>query len=352
MFTKLYKKFMNQHLIIQRSHMNILISGGTGFIGYHLIRSLIQKGHTVTCIIRPSSNIEKLKCFDVQYVLSDEVKKGRVDFYQFDIVYHLASIRHKWGTSWNEYIRSGQEYTEMLLKSSIGKITQFIFCSSVAVYGYTDKLPISESSEKNPHNLYGKMKLECENLITSYNKKYDLPYTILRPSIVYGENDPQGMMTRLIKMIYDNSYRTIGNGYNRIQCVYIEDFVDIMEKIGTSLAPTNDGFIVSYKYPIIINDLVKLIRNELHKKVILDIKIPILFARFSALIIEKAYQVGIRLTGSEPIIAREKVDTMVKDVVYDISKIENVCGFLPEFSYERGIYRLIQTLIQENKWKV
>ena len=345
MFTKLYKKFMNQHLIIQRSNMNILISGGTGFIGYHLIRRLIQKGHTVTCIIRPNSNIEKLKCFDVQYILSDEVKKGRVDFYQFDIVYHLASIRHKWGTSWNEYIQSGQEYTEMLLKSSIGKITQFIFCSSVAVYGYTDKLPISESSEKNPQNLYGKMKLECENLITSYNKKYDLPYTILRPSIVYGENDLQGMMTRLIKMIHNGTYHTIGNGNNRIQCVYIDDFVDILEKIGTNFHPTNNDFIVSYKYPITINDLVKLIRNELHKKVILDIKIPILFARLFAMIIEKAYQVGIKITGNEPIIAQEKVDTMVKDVVYDISKIENAYDFFPTFSYRHGINRLINSLL-------
>ena len=332
--------------------MNILISGGTGFIGYHLVRRLVSRDHAVTCIIRQNSDIEKLKEFSIEYISFEKILNNELDFNNFDVVYHLASIRHKWGTSWSEYVKSGQEYTEMLLKSSIGKIIQFIFCSSVAVYGYTNTLPISESSEKNPHNLYGKMKLECENLVTLYYEKYDLPYTILRPSIVYGENDPQGMMTRLVKMIYNKSYHTIGNGNNRIQCVYIEDFIDILEKIGTNYHPTNDDFIVSYKYPITINDLVKLVRNELHKKVTLDIKIPEWFARFFAMIIEKAYHTGIKLIGHEPIIAQEKVDTMVKDVAYDISKIENVCNFVPGVSYKQGLNRLIYSLIQENKWKV
>jgi len=332
--------------------MNILISGGTGFVGYNLIKRLVGNGHAITSIIRSNSNIEKLKGFNIQYISYEEIKNSDIDFYKYDVVYHLASIRHKWGTSWNEYVKSGQEYTEMLLTSSVGKITHFIFCSSVAVYGYTNTLPISENSEKNPHNLYGKMKLECENLVTLYNEKYDLPFTILRPSIVYGENDPQGMMTRLVKMIYDNSYHTIGNGNNRIQCVYIEDFIDILEKTGTNFHPTNDDFIISYQYPININDLVKLIRNELHKKVILDIKIPEWFARFFAMIIEKSYHFGIKLTGPEPIIAQEKVDTMVKDVVYDISKIENACDFVPGVSYKQGINRLIYSLAQENKWKV
>jgi len=332
--------------------MNILVTGGTGFIGYHLISRLIMKRHTVTCVVRRSSNIEKLQQFNIKYVYIEDIMDKRIDFYQFDILYHLASIRHKWGTSWNKYIQSGQEFTEILLKSSIEKIAHFIFCSSVAVYGYSKELPISENTERKPYNLYGKMKLECENLVTLYNEKYDLPYTILRPSIVYGENDQQGMMTRLINMIHNNSYHTVGNGRNRIQCIYIEDFINILEKIGTNFHPSNDDFIVSYKYPIEINNLVKLIRNELQKKVILDIKIPEWFARFSANIIEKIYQIGIKLTGPEPIIAQEKVDTMVKDVVYDISKIEKEYDFKPIFSYEHGIRGLVHNLAQENKWKV
>jgi len=132
--------------------MNILISGGTGFVGYHLIKCLVNKGHLITCIIRPNSKTETLKAFDVQYISTEEIINKQIDFFQFDIVYHLASIRHKWGTSWNKYIQSGQDFTEMLLKSSIGKIAHFIFCSSVAVYGYSEELPISEETERKPYN--------------------------------------------------------------------------------------------------------------------------------------------------------------------------------------------------------
>jgi len=263
----------------------------------------------------------------------------------------LASIRHKWGTSWLEYCNSGQKYTKLLLEKSAGKISNFIFCSSVAVYGYPDELPISESTPRKPVNLYGKMKLECEKLVQEFGENERLPYTILQPSIIYGENDPTGMMTRLIKMIYNGSYRTIGSGFNSIKTIYIQDLIDIFGKVGTKLQPKNSEYIITYKKPISINDLVKIIKFKLDKNSVNQIKIPEGFARMCALILESSYKFGIKLTGDVPIIANEKIDTMTKNVGYDISKAKKDLGFNPEVSYEEGLDKLISFLAKENEWK-
>jgi len=333
--------------------MNILITGSTGFIGYHLIKRLSRKGHTISCVIRRSSKTKKLREFPIDFLFYTDIANNRVDFTQFDVVYHLASIRHKWGTTWEEYRQTGQEFTRHLIKSSVGKVNHFIFCSSVAVYGFPKALPISESSPRKPVSLYGKMKLECENIIYNYCEQYNLPeFTIIQPSIVYGEYDPNGMMTRLIKMLYDGIYHTIGNGKNHMQFIFIEDLIDLFEKVGTSLKPTNSSFIAAYKESIAVNDLVNIIKEKLDKKVTFDLKIPRWFARISADLLEISYKAGLKLTGSEPLIAKEKIDTMTKNVEYDIAKAERQLDFKPIFSYEAGIDKMVSYLKKELRWKV
>ena len=160
-------------------NMEILITGSTGFIGYHLINRLIEKGHSLTCLVRNSSNLRRLKEFSLNYIHLDDIKNGNFNNRKFDVLYHLASIRHKWGTSWSDYCESGQNYTKMLLKMSPNRISHFVFCSSVAVYGYPDNLPISEDTPKKPMNLYGKMKLECEKLVKNFSGKNNIPFTII-----------------------------------------------------------------------------------------------------------------------------------------------------------------------------
>ena len=333
--------------------MNIFVTGGTGFIGYHPIKRLIQKGHKVSCVIRKSSRTRKLRGLPINLIFFNDLRDNRIDFSQFDVVYHLASIRHRWGTTWEEYRKTGQDFIKLLLESSIGKISHFVFCSSVAVYGFPKALPISELSLRKPISLYGKMKVECENIIYNYREHYGLPeFTIIQPSIVYGEHDPRGMMSRLIKMIKDGSYHTIGNGRNHLQLIYIEDLIDLFEKVGTQMQPTNSSYIASYKESISVNDLVIMIRERLKKKTICELKIPRWFAKMSAALLELSYKAGLKVTGSEPVIAKEKVDTMTKNVHYDISKAEQKLEFKPIFSYEAGLDNLVSYIIKEHRWKV
>jgi nucleoside-diphosphate-sugar epimerase len=322
--------------------MKILITGASGFIGSHLVQRLSEQGHSLTCVIRNRSNIEFLRQFKVKFLQLDNLMSGKIILSDVDTVYHLAGIRHKWGTSWQDYRESGYNYTKRLLELSKGKAGHFVFFSSVAAYDYPRCLPINETTPKNPHNLYGKSKLQCEEVIREYNRMYGIPFTIIQPSIVYGERDMTGMLTRLIRMIHQGKYLTVGKGVNRLQMIYIRDLIDFSIKAGTENLPTNDDYIVSYKSPISVNKLVELIKAKLRlKQKRVNIKIPEWFARASASVLETCYKLGIPLTGREPIIAQEKIDTMVKDVWYDISKASKVFDFSPQVDYIDGIARVV-----------
>jgi nucleoside-diphosphate-sugar epimerase len=321
--------------------MNILITGASGFIGSHLVQRLTQLGHSIICVVRKESNIEFLSEFDVKFLQLDDLMSARVTLADVDTIYHLAGIRHKWGTSWGDYQESGYHYTKRLLELSKGKARHFVFFSSVAVYDYPKSLPINESSPKNPHNLYGKSKLQCEEVIREYNRMYGVPFTIIQPSIVYGERDVTGMLTRLIRMIHQGKYLTVGKGVNRLQMIYIQNLIDFSIKAGIENAPTNEEYIVSYKSPITVNELIELIHRELGLPQGASIKIPEWFARATAGILETSYKLGIPPAEREPVIAQEKIDTMVKDVWYDISKSSRVFDFYPHIDYLEGIERVI-----------
>jgi len=323
--------------------MNILITGASGFIGSHLVQRLSEQGHSLTCVIRKDSNIEFLRQFEVKFLQLHDLMDREITFSDIDTVYHLAGIRHKWGTSWQDYQESGYNYTRRLLELSKGEVKHFVFFSSVAVYDYPKYLPINESTPKNPHNLYGKSKLQCEKVIREYNRMFGIPFTIIQPSIVYGERDAAGMLTRLIKMIHQGKYLTVGKGANRLQMIYIQDLTDFAIRVGIENPPTNEDYIVSYKSPIIVNRLVELIKAKLGlEPQRVNVKIPEWFARASAGVLEACYKLGIPLTGAEPIIAQEKIDTMVKDVWYDISKATRVFDFSPYVDYIDGVEKVVE----------
>lgn len=325
--------------------MKIFLTGGTGFIGSNLAERLTAEGHDLFCMIRKSSNAEFLRSLNVHLLLQDEVLAGEHDFAQFDICLHLAAIRHKWGTSEEAYRTSTLHLTKRLLDLSLGKIEQFIFCSSIAVFGWPPQLPISDENPYAPVSLYGKLKVEAEKLIFRYHEEKGLPVTVVRPSITYGRRDYTGMVTKLILMLNSGTYRTVGSGKNRVQLCYIDDLIDgFMAVLGNQKA-IGEGFIITAENPISINRLVDIICENINNKPP-KIKIPVWFARCCATTLEASYKLGIKLTGAEPIIANERIDVMTEDRAYDISKAKKVLGYEPNVDYEEGIKRTVDWVLK------
>jgi len=155
--------------------MNFIVTGGAGFIGSHLTKHLIKKGHNVTVIDNlRRGNLDNLK----------EIK-DKIDFQEIDIldyekmrdvaknvngVFHqaaLGSVPDSFKEP-EEYHRVNVVGTENVFKLAKEFDFKVVYASSSSVYGNQEKFPIKEDADKNPLNPYGKTKLDCEHLAKKY----------------------------------------------------------------------------------------------------------------------------------------------------------------------------------------
>lgn len=220
--------------------MNILVTGGAGFIGRYLTEYLLDNNQITIYDDLSNSSIEK-----IAFLISKGVKfiKGDIlDFEKlldssknFDIIVHLAAKSDVIESMINpEYtINVNLNGTINLLRCCVqNKIKKIIFASSAAVYGNHDDI-ISEKTLTAPLSPYGKSKLDAEKEIQRYAKENNLKYFILRIFNVYGkgQNDQYaGVISKFLKNISENKMLIIyGDGKQMRDFVSVYDVVDAFD---------------------------------------------------------------------------------------------------------------------------
>ena len=155
--------------------MNLIVTGGAGFIGSHLTKYLIKKGHTVSVIdsLRRGNfdNLREIKDqIDFQEIDILDYEKMRNIAKNADGIFHqaaLGSIPQSFKEP-EEYHRVNAIGTENVLKLAKEFGFKVVYASSSSVYGNQDKFPIKEDAEKKPLNPYGQSKLESEQFAKKY----------------------------------------------------------------------------------------------------------------------------------------------------------------------------------------
>ncbi len=214
--------------------MNYVITGGAGFIGSHLARSLLEKGHSVKIIDNLStgamSNLDdilaKISFHDtdiLDYQNLEKILQGT------NGIFHLAAL-----TSVPESYLKQKEYNDVNVRGTenVFKIAEkfhikTVFASSSSVYGNTKNIPTHESEKRDPINPYGITKLEAENLAVRYSKNCDI--VGLRYYNVYGKamiNTGAGVITQFHQNIQQSKSPVIdGDGTQMRDFVHIDDVV-------------------------------------------------------------------------------------------------------------------------------
>jgi len=178
--------------------VKVLVTGGAGFIGSHVVDKLIQEKCQVVIIDNLSTglrkNINPAATFIQLDIRSDEILTIFMTE-KFDFVIHLAAqtMVHK-SLEMPDYdcdinILGTVNILEACRKANVKRIA---FSSTAAVYGNVTTLPVVETSQKAPASFYGLSKLTCENYLSLYKKVYGLDYMILRYANVYGERQGDG----------------------------------------------------------------------------------------------------------------------------------------------------------------
>ena len=241
--------------------LNILVTGGNGFIGSHLVKRLEYLGHRVSVVDTMAKNgsykldICRPEFVDLMFKLKPQV------------VYHLAADNRVTSTA-QATLQSNVIGTFNVLEASrLAKIKQFIFTSSAAVYGESKQLPIKESWPTKPISAYGLSKLTDELYCRLFQEYF--PTTIFRFANVYGpgqnSSSEGGVVAIFIRRILDNRSVVIyGTGKQTRDFVYVADVVDAL--IAALDRPQSATLNIGSNQPISIISLIELIEKIIGKK--------------------------------------------------------------------------------------
>jgi len=253
--------------------LRILITGGAGFVGKHLVKSLIKNNHSVTIFDNYSNSSES----SIQSLL-DKINfvKGDITNYEdisssiksSDIVIHLASKINVQESFANPNLTKNVNVDgtiNLLEACKENKITDIIVASSAAVYGdcKDSKIYLSENSNTNPTSPYGESKLEMERNVIDYSEKHGFNAVILRFFNIYGiGQSPEyaGVITKFLQKIKENnSLEIYSDGLQTRDFVSIDDLVDsIYDTISKMEGKRGSIYNIASGKSISINDLATL----------------------------------------------------------------------------------------------
>lgn len=216
----------------------IIVTGGLGFIGTHLVLRLLEKGYDVTVIDKSANTPPPLQRLvddgEIRVVRSDycSVADGSL-WRRGAAVIHLAAIADPAEAHMKplETTRINAYCTARLLEQIRGAGIPVIYASSASIYGVPRYTPIDEDHPRDPIGIYGASKLAGELYLAAYNREYGVPAASLRLFNVYGPWNRKGVVYSFIeKMVRGEPPIIYGGGGQIRDFIYIDDVVDAFIK--------------------------------------------------------------------------------------------------------------------------
>jgi len=307
------------------SYNRILVTGGAGFIGSHLVDELIKEGFEVTIfddlstgkIENISHHLEKRK---IRFIEGDVRRRKDVEEALEDVeaVFHLAaitsvpySVKHS-KVTYEVNVDGTRNLLETCLHSSVEK---FIYLSTCAVYGEPEYLPVDEKHPTNPISPYAESKLKAEQACMKFQEDYGLKTTILRPFNIYGSRQRNDWYGGVIANFIERLRRGIppliyGDGKQTRDFIYIDDAITAFLMALNHEDAVGRTFNIATGVPTSINQLAQLL-------------------------IELFGAEGIKLQYTSP----RKGD--IKHIYANIEEAKLHLDFEPQFSLNEGLSTLI-----------
>ena len=317
----------------------IVLVGGAGFIGHNLAIHLKKRGADVSIIDNLQVNhlgeisLNKYNnstlYLNFLYERLDLLRKQEIPLHVIDardysilckqinllkpnVLIHLAAVAHAQKANKDPY--STFDHSTRTLENTLDvcrdKNIHFIYFSSSMVYGQFENESVSEESPCKPLGIYGALKFSGEKLVIAYNQVFDLKYTIIRPSALYGERCVSRRVSQVFieNSIKNNAFCINGTGEDSLDFTYINDLLNGVELIIKNKASTNQTFNLTYGKASKINFLAKIIKN---------------------------YFPNVKIT-------YEKKDKLMPERgTLDISKAKKLLSYNPKHNLETGIEKYI-----------
>jgi len=312
-----------------------LVTGGTGFLGSHLIEALVARGEEVRALVRATSNTGYLKSLGVELAYSDlddahSLKKAAQGI---ERIYHCAALSYDWGKK-EAYYTANVTGVDNLLNAAVeANVSKFIHVSSTDVYGYPD-IPVDETA---PFHLrgwhYGDTKIQSEKLVWDYYKKHGLPITVVRPVSIYGPRS-ETFVVEIIEHLKTGDMVHLGQGKKPAGLAYVTNVVDLLllaadsEKSVGQAYNASDGSDITWRQYV---DRMAEIAGVGSPRIV----IPYRIAYFTGWLMEKVY--GALKINARPLLTRLVVELFCTSQGFSINKARKELGYEPRVVFDEGI---------------
>lgn len=311
----------------------VLVTGAGGFIGSHLVDSLLKKGYKVSCLLKPGEDLLYLKDLDVVCINGDITDKKALHSAVKGVsyIYHLAG--RMGGRDNPEYLyKVNSEGTNNLIQVCIEsgiELKRFLFVSSVAIIGATGNSGVAdETTPPNPTTDYGKSKLKAENYLRDAGDK--IPYTIIRLPLVYGPRCLSGL--HIVFKLVNSGVQILPRKCD-ITLGYVKDMVSGMILAAENPVAVGQTYFLGEDRAYCTHEIYQHIVKVMEKRT-LKLRLPYKMLYIIAFLMEKYAQI----TKTSPLIRRNSLSAYLNsNWRFSVAKAGNELHFQPDYPFEKGL---------------
>ena len=269
--------------------MKVLITGGAGFIGSHIIDALIDKYEIIVVDDLSTGSLENIDIKSIKFIKGDISNKNFIDKlfneYEFDYIIHLAAIASVQESileplRTHEVNNNSTVYLLEKARKQNKKLKRFIFSSSAAVYGDEKTLPKKENSVIAPLTPYAIDKYSSEQFLMSYYRLYELPTVAFRFFNVFGpRQNPKSPYSGVLS-IFANEFITkeipeitvFGDGEQSRDFIYVKNIVNAVLLAMNNKNMIGNVYNLGMGKETTLNQIISLFENITNKKVRITFK--------------------------------------------------------------------------------
>lgn len=291
---------------------SVLVTGGAGFIGSHVLGELEEAGYAVTALTHASSLPDRARIATTETVDGDITRLETLPTFEpYDAVVHLAGAVSV-GDSLDDPKRTYEVNTtgtvNVFERAREGDVETAVYVSSAAVYGVPEELPITESQSVEPLHPYAASKLAGEQVAKATANAYELDVAIARPFTTYGPGQrSDNLIPQVISQLREGvDVLELGNLSPTRDFVHVQDVASAVRILIDSERPTTGVYNVGSEQETTVRDAVEYIRKLMGS------------------------DAEIRSTQKR----HERVE--IPRMVSDCTRLKNL-GWQPEFDFESGL---------------
>ena len=320
--------------------MKVLVTGGTGFVGSHLVRRLLRTGHQVTSL-DPSPGLadEELRGLGATLLTGSVTSTQEVERAMDgqELVFHLAS-------PFGDLLQPDQAYWDIevegtrnvLAAAERHEVRRVVHCSTQGVHGIITAPPGDEDSPVAPRDYYCHSKAEGEKVAREFMAR-GLDVVVVRPTSVYGPGDTRGWL-KLFRMASKGWFLMVGTGRTLNHPVYVENLVDLFELAAVSPVARGRTYIAGDDRAVTLTELVRAVGRAVGNEVRI-VRFPFYRAAWYA---SAAVEHAFRKLRVKPPVFRRRLSWFITNREFSIRRAREELGYRPRVTLGEGLARTAQ----------